>query len=64
MAVAPHLTTDTTFMLQIADNDGGWYWYSQTEYDSEAAVRELACQMYGGLKVDEYRVIRVERQVL
>jgi hypothetical protein len=64
VAIADILTTDTTYLLQIADGNGGWYWYSQTEYDTEAAVRKLASEMYGGLAEDEYRVIRVERHII
>lgn len=64
MAIAPMLTTDTTYTLQIADGDGGWSWYSQTEYETESDVHQLASQMYGGLKEDEYRVIRIERHAI
>ncbi|MCW6003815.1 hypothetical protein K1W54_04360 [Micromonospora sp. CPCC 205371] len=64
MAIAPIQTADTTYTLQIADGDGGWSWYSQVEYETEAEVRELASEMYGGLAADEYRVIRIERHVI
>lgn len=62
--IAPMLTTDTTYTLQLTDGEGGWTWYSQTEYTAEADIHELASKMYGGIPADEYRVIRIERHVV
>lgn len=62
--IADVYTLDTTYRLQIADDDGEWFESSQCEYTSADAVHELAAEMYGGLGRDEYRLIEITRTVI
>lgn len=57
-------TLDTTYRIQISDGDGGWSEYLQAEYTSADDIHQLASEMYGGLKPDEYRLIAITRTVI
>lgn len=56
-------TLDTTYRIQIKTDDG-WAEYSQAEYVSTDAAHQLASEIYGGLKPDEYRLIEIRRTVI
>jgi hypothetical protein len=61
MAQADMLTLDTTYALQLRDDNGDWHWHDQTEYTTEADVHELGRRMYGGEV--PYRVVTITRTV-
>ncbi len=63
--IADVWTLDTTYRIQIRDSrTGEWLEYSQAEYVSAAAIHDLAEQLYGGLKPDQYRLIEITRTVI
>jgi len=59
--IASAYTLDTTYAIQLRDDDGGWSWVDQSEYTSETDVHERGRSMYGGEVA--YRVVTIERRV-
>ncbi len=55
------MTLGTTYVIQVQDPDGEWHFYSQGEYDTEAAAATFARSIYGG-RVPT-RIVKIERTV-
>jgi hypothetical protein len=58
-------TLDTTYALQLKDEDG-WHFTSQAEYTDADNCRTQAAEMYGGAFAasDQHRVVKIQRLVL
>jgi len=54
------MITNSTYMVQLQDDDGSWDFH-QDEYDSVERARAVAATIYGG--EIPARVVRIERVV-